>query len=146
MRVFTDEERLIISKLRTNPYIRNFIVSMINEELAHARLRVDRWLRKSYILIERNYYSGLSEAEKNEKNQKVYSLISKISASLSFITLLQEDKLIRMDKHPNDKPSVAEVQFSDTNANIFEITNRVTVRQLIKYSDQRVELLFNFSE
>jgi hypothetical protein len=142
MKIFTDNEKMLISEIKKNPYARKFIAEMINHKILYARIRIDKWLRKAYILVERNYYSGLEETEKKKMNEDVRGIIHTLSFSFSMISFLHEQKIIKTDKPTmNDRASLNEPQFSDTYANIFEITNRSTVKQLIKYADHRIEFM-----
>ena len=141
MSLLTDNEKIIIARLKESPNGRDFIANVIDNELKGARIRVDKNAKKAFILVEKNYYTNLSEAERNRINQVFNWVTYIISISFVLVDFLDQCGFVSM-RTPDVKDAIATIGpgLDEPNAHMFEVLNPFIVDSLIKYIDNIIIL------
>lgn len=141
MAFLIDDEKIILERLRKSPYGREFIANVIDRELAEARIRVYKKEKKAFILVERNYFIGLSETEQRRIQERMRWVMYLISISFGLVEFLDECGVIKLHYADVTSDPVTIGPGDANDAHQFEITQIGVVEQLCKYIDVRVEIL-----
>jgi|WetSurMetagenome_2_1015567.scaffolds.fasta_scaffold124650_2 hypothetical protein len=141
MSLLTENEKIIIQRLRQSPNGRNYLANVIDRDLSQARIRVDKTAKKAFILVERNYFNNLQQPDRLRIEQIVNWVTYVISISFSLVDMLEKCGFVSLRQADicDDIVTIGP-GLSDENAHKFEIEDSKVVSQLVKYIDQVVTL------